>query len=71
MSLADKLATPLIVVVGRTFWVYHDKFPSQGRRLLDSLDVLTQKHLNDEQAAMAITSHAGWVWHFVVIHYFK
>lgn len=72
MSLADELATPLIVMVGRVFWVYHDKFPSQGRRLLDSLDVLTQKHLNDEQAVMAkLSSNAEWVWHYVVIHYFN
>lgn len=45
----------------RAFWAYHDKFPSQGRRLLDSLDAQTQKHLNDEKASMHKGSHVGLV----------
>ena len=45
----------------RAFWAYHDKFPSQGRRLLDSLDTQIQKHLNDEKAAMQKGSHLGLV----------
>ena len=38
--------------VCRAFWAYYDKFPSQGRRLLDSVDPQMQKHLNDEKMAM-------------------
>lgn len=45
----------------RAFWAYHAKFSSQGRRLLDSFDPQTQKHLEDEKSKSAVISkpHSG------------
>lgn len=59
-QLAMKDADAVVRKNGRrAFWAYHDKFPSQGRRLMDSLDTQTQKHLDDEKNAILNPSSSG------------